>query len=254
MPEMHKASSLESICEKLLPSFITFKMVRRKRPSGEMEYMSFGPSLDRVPEKVLLTDRAKLVGILFAQPSHKVTKEEVLPGMSYFHERSEKNVDFFFAGYNSDRADDPDAVDVSTLAGGKWYYSAKAFNRMRAEVESAVKWRYSGGCDLLLTNARLNEKTEKVQLDFTTSIICPLGEMLRIEAISSVPEFFEEIFRYAEKQDPNDPTWGLSDKLGLDKSGSILKDVVLSLLPKGIGKEAGKLVHLATHDIRKGRK
>ena len=251
MREMQEASSLESIREKLLPSFISFKTARRTQPSGGWGNVGPASSQEGMPERVLLANRAKLVGILFAQPGHALVKDQVLPNLPYFHERSADNVDFFFAGYSTDGSGNADAVKVTTIDSVKWFYSAQALNRMRAEVESSVKWRYSGGCDLLLTNARLDEDRKKVRLDFATSVICPLQEMLRIEAITSVPEFFEEIFRYAEKQDRNDPTWGLSDSLGFDQAGSILKAVVLSLLPKGIGKEAEKLVHLAAQDISK---
>jgi hypothetical protein len=248
MREKHGASSLESIREKLLPSFISFKTARSTQPSGGWGYVGPATSQDGMMERVLLTNRAKLVGILFAQPGSALVKDQVLPNLPYFHERTANNVDFFFAGYSTDGGD-ADAVRVTTIDSVKWFYSAQALDRMRAEVESSTKWRYSGGCDLLLTNARLDEDRKKVRLGFATSVICPLPEMLRIEAITSVPEFFEEIFRYAEKQDRNDPTWGLGDSPGFDQAGSILKAVVLSLLPKGIGKEAENLVHLAAQDI-----
>jgi hypothetical protein len=251
MRETHGAASLESIREKLLPSFISFKTARSKLPSGGWGNVGPASSQEGMRERVLLTQRAKLVGILFAQPGDALVKEQVLPNLPYFHERTANNADFFFAGYSTDGSSDADAVKVTTIDRVKWFYSAQALNRIRAEVESSVTWRYSGGCDLLLTNARLDEDEKKVRLDFATSVICPLPEMLRIEAITSIPEFFEEIFRYVEKQDRNDPTWGLSDSPGFDQAGSILKAVVLSLLPKGVGKEAEKLVHLAAQDMSK---
>jgi len=251
MREKQEASSLESIREKLLPSFISFKTARSTQPSGGWGTVGPATSQDGMMERVLLIHRAKLVGILFAQPGQALVNDQVLPNLPYFHERSANNVDFFFAGYSTDGSGDAEAVKVTTIDRVKWFYSAQALDCMRAEVESSVKWRYSGGCDLLLTNARLDEDEKKVRLDFATSVICPLQELLRIEAITSVPEFFEEIFRYAEKQDRNDPTWGLGDSLGFDKAGSVLKAVVLSLLPKGIGKEAERLVHLAAQDISK---
>jgi len=249
MHQTQVASSLESIREKLLPSFISFKTVPSRLPSGGWGNVGPASSQEGMRDRVLLTHRAKLVGILFAQPGDALVKEQVLPNLPYFHERTADNVDLFFAGYSTDSSGDADAVKVGTIDRVKWFYSAQALSRIRAEVESSVKWRYSGGCDLLLTNARLDEDEKKVRLDFATSVICPLPEMLRIKAITSIPEFLEEIFRYAEKQDRNDPTWGLSDTPGFDKSGSILKAVVLSLLPDGVGKEAEKLVHLAAPDI-----
>lgn len=254
MPETHEPSSLELIREKLLPSFISFKTGPSRLPSGGWGNVGPASSQEGMRERVLLTHRAKLVGILFAQPGDALVKEQVLPNLPYFHERTSDNVNFFLAGYSTDGSGDADAVKVVTIDRTKWFYSAQALDRIRTEVESSVKWRYSGGCDLLLTNARLDEDEKKVRLDFATSVICPLPEMLRIQAITSVSEFFEEIFRYAEKQDRNDPTWGLGDSPGFDKAGSILKAVVLSLLPKGTGNEAEKLVRLAAQDIGKQKR
>lgn len=247
---MREASSLDAIRDKLRPSFIKTEVKLPKLPSKGYGFMAGATSLSAVPEKILLTDRVKLVGILFGRPAQPEVKGDILPDLLYFHERSGENVDFFFAGYSSDRGED-DAQEAATIGDKKWFFSARAFNRMRAEVEASVKWRYSGGSDLLLTNAHLNAETKTVELGFSTSIICPLREMLRIKAIPSISEFFEQIFRYADKQNPNDPTYGLSDSLGWDKAGSILKGVILSLLPKGIGPEAEKLVYLAARDISK---
>ena len=76
-----------------------------------------------------------------------------------------------------------------------------------------------------------------------------LDELKRVEAISSTMKLFENIFRYAENQNPNDPTWGLSDSLGIDRSKSALRDIVLSFLPKDMGKEAKKIAQFAVSDV-----
>jgi hypothetical protein len=42
MREMHEASSLDSIREKLLPAFISFKTARSTQPSGGWGHGRFG--------------------------------------------------------------------------------------------------------------------------------------------------------------------------------------------------------------------
>jgi hypothetical protein len=61
--------------------------------------------------------------------------------------------------------------------------------------------------------------------------------------------FFEKIFRFAEDQSGEDPTWGLSDYLGLQVAGSALKSLLLLLVPETIRAEVRKALHLYVKDI-----
>ena len=128
-----------------------------------------------------------------------------------------------------------------------WLYSSNRFDIFRKELEGLTTWKYSGGSDLLLTNVFIN--TNVAEIDFTSTIICPLDEMKRKGAFPSVEEFFESIFRFAESADDSDPTWGFSDAKGRKIVGLSLKRVVLSLLPKNIGADVEKLEHFAVADV-----
>ena len=81
-------------------------------------------------------------------------------------------------------------------------------------------------------------------------MICAnLEKMKADKAIQSVNSFFEKIFRYAEDQDGTDPTWGFSDHMGKEVAGSAFKAFLLSLLPKGIQKDAKAAFHFAVSDV-----
>jgi hypothetical protein len=67
---------------------------------------------------------------------------------------------------------------------------------------------------------------------------CKLKQMKDIGAINSVTSFFEDIVRYAEHADGEDPTWGFSDAQGARLAGSALRRFILALLPKDLGKDA----------------
>lgn len=254
---MIPAHSYESICESLIDYF-TEKRKRNRNPSASdfpfPNMSTFGRYSDILEtESRLRSDKVKLVGILFVQPPHKIAKDEILPNLSYYHYRSGKNVNFYLAGYGAfwNERDYPDIEVACRVEGTEWLFSSVAFNNLRKELELKSKWHYSGECDLVITNARVESSSRKVFLDFSSCIAVNLDELTRIGSIPSVMKFFELIFRYAENQDLTDPTWGLSDSLGIVGSKSALRTVVLSLLPRDIGKEADKLSRFAVTDVSK---
>jgi len=204
-------------------------------------------------KEVPILSRAKMIGILFAQPSHSLAKEEITPNMDYFHYRSGRNINFYCAGYGDESSlgSYEDREPVGENASLRWMFSTSAFNTFRSELEQRSHWRYSGETELLLCNARLNRMATKVIPDLGVAVVCSLSKMKEDKAISSVMSLFEDIFRYAENQDPNDPTWGFSDAMAGQKSMPALKRLVLSLLPKGLGAEVERLAHLAIRDINK---
>ncbi len=111
------------------------------------------------------------------------------------------------------------------------------------------RWRYSGDCDLLLINGYYDASVRRGRLDFTSAIVCHLDAMKEKQAISSVSCFFESIFQYAERADGDDPAWGFSDNQGTQRAGSALRRLVLSLLPKELGKDAERVAYFAVTDI-----
>jgi hypothetical protein len=182
-----------------------------------------------------------MTGLLFARPESPLAKSEIMPNMSYFNHRSGNHIDVFMAGY----------LQVSgTITDGALEFSVPNFDEFRQEIESMTRWRYSGGVDLVLTNARLDEERGGAFLDFSSAIAINLDDAKRIGAIDTVEMFFEKIFRYAETQSGDDPTWGFSDQAGLRAAGSALIALVLSLLPASIQQEITKTAKFCVSDIR----
>ena len=89
------------------------------------------------------------------------------------------------------------------------------------------------------------------EFDFSSSIICNLDKMVAQKAIDNVEIFFEEIFRFAEESNDDDPTWGFSDRKGISVAGSVLRRIVLSLLPKKLGEDIEKIGNFAILDLSK---
>jgi hypothetical protein len=64
---------------------------------------------------------------------------------------------------------------------------------------------------------------------------CKLKQMKDIGAINSVTSFFEDIVRYAEHADGEDPTWGFSDAQGARLAGSALRRFIFFSQKPGKG-------------------
>jgi hypothetical protein len=203
------------------------------------------PTREPLPRKV------KMVGLLFCQPSDGLAESDVLPKLSYFHFRSGENINFYCAGYSAYGPPEVrgDERIVARIDDADWRFSEKRFNRFRQEIEVRTRWKYSGDVDLLLTNAKLDPDAKKPFLDFGSTIVCNLLHMRQQGLIASVSSFFESIFRYAEDQASEDPIWGFSDAMGIKKGGDALRKLVLTVLPKNLGKDFERLSNFAVRDI-----
>lgn len=200
-------------------------------------------------EKSLPTQAAyQMVGILFARPVQTPATNEIVPNIQYFHERTGNNFHFLMIGYGGSGTG---TVPVFSGDPNGWHFSAERFNSARIEFEKKTSWQYSGAADLILLDAVLRPSSKLAELDFETAIVCQLDRMLSDKAIPDIQQFFERIFKYADLAPANDPTWGLSDAVGVQEGKSIFKRVILSLLPKELRKSYEKLEHLAVRDIRK---
>jgi hypothetical protein len=121
-----------------------------------------------------------------------------------------------------------------------WEFSDKRFNESRIEIECITNWEYRGGTELILANAKYDSEKKEAYIDFNEAINLDLDDAKKEGSIDSIEKFFESIFRYAEKQSGEDPLWGFRKKIISKSISSVLKELVLSLLPKGIGQSIKK--------------
>lgn len=196
------------------------------------------------------TDEAiyQMVGVLFARPVQTPATNEIVPNIHYFHERTGANFHFLMIGYGGSGSG---TVPVFYGDPHSWHFSAKMFNSARLQFEEKTSWKYSGAADLILLDAVLRPSSDSAEFDFETAIVCQLDRMLSDKAIPSIQQFFEKIFQYADSAPKNDPTWGLSDTIGFEEGKSVLKRVILSLLPKELRRSYKNLEQFAVRDISK---
>jgi hypothetical protein len=212
---------------------------------ARMYYGDSGQDIPPGPNK-----KVRMVGLLFARPDVPLAQVEVVPNLDYFHYRSGKHIDFFCAGYDgyTGRDETEGYRKINKEPELKWGFSERMFIRFMEDIEGRSPWKYSGDCDLILANAHYDATKREVRIDLKRRVQCKLKQMKDIGAINSVTSFFEDIIRYAEHADGEDPTWGFSDAQGAKLAGSALRRFILALLPKDLGKDAERAVHFAVID------
>jgi hypothetical protein len=195
----------------------------------------------------------RLAGILFARPESPLAKSEIVSSIAYFNQLTADHIDFFCPGYGVGDNDDSEPQDFEWISMGgsgeaRYRFSNRAFVSTIREFEKATSLRASGGTDLVLTNAVFDAVSQRGKLDFRSTIFCQLDKMKDDGAIKSVETFFKQIVDYVSSTDGTDPAWGFSDKQGLKSGMSWLKRLVLSLLPKDLGKLYQEASHFAVRD------
>lgn len=90
-------------------------------------------------------EQKKGIGILFARPTSKFVKDEILHSINFFHHSSGKIVDFFLPGYGAYWYNAyPDAIDVCKIDNVNWSFSDKMFCDFISDIGIISKWKYSG--------------------------------------------------------------------------------------------------------------
>lgn len=189
-----------------------------------------------------------IIGLCFARPTSPLAKNEILPQIPDWHYRSGSSTDFYFAGF-SDHEWNDGFQKVELPGRGTWYYSPKAFQEFRVDVEAKTKWRYSGGVDLILCVARWDAQQEQATVDFSCAITCQLDSMKDAKAFTSIEQYFESIFRHAESDSSNASVFAFSDELAGKHIRSELTRLALSVLPSQLSASWEKIAPHAVTDI-----
>lgn len=203
--------------------------------------MYYGDSGQETPPRP--NRKVRMVGLLFARPNDALARTEVIPNLDYFHYRSGSHIDFFCAGYDgyTGRDETEGYRKISDDLQLNWRFSEQMFIQFVEDIEARSTWKYSGDPDLILANAHYDSAKGEAYLDLTQRVQCKLKRMKEIGAITSCSSFLEDIIRYAEHENGEDPTWGFSDA----QVPNAFKRLIFSLLPKNLGIEAERAAHFA---------
>lgn len=159
-----------------------------------IEYLKDGPPVP-VPQW--------MCGLLFAPPNTPVGKS-ILDRLDDWHHRSGKNFTFFCIGYlDHDEFNEGRAVgELSELTGPgvrQFYYSARAFDDIRRNIERQSRWRYSGEADLLLANVIIPKPDGTPALALDDILALDIDKLVAEGVYASAARLMERVCRAADE-------------------------------------------------------
>lgn len=192
-----------------------------------------------------------LTGLLFCRPTTKLAKESILPAVFDFHYSSGPHTHFYFPGYRQTDEYDSLAVSPATSDAPAYKFDASSFHEFKDLIQLKTKWKYSGGTDLILANARYDRIRKEGYLDFSCTICLQLESVQDEKRFPEIGMFFERIFQFAREYSGDNPVWGLSDRFAGGLAIQLAKDVGISLLPGNVKDTASAAFKYAALDINK---
>lgn len=193
--------------------------------------------------KARYEEQRKAIGILFARPTSKFVKDEILSSIEYYHHRSGSFVDFFLPGYGAYwyGAYEDEKV-VCTINDVKWSFSNKMFCNFIEHIENISNWKYSGEAELLIIEYNID------RLDFSEAMLLCIDQALRDKAIVSSSNLFESVFHIFRN---TASTHKASDMLALSSLKDCLTDRIKEALPFKFGETYDKTKHFCTQNLSK---
>lgn len=139
-----------------------------------------------------------IVVLLFVRPSLPGARE-IIEEFNYLHHNSQRYCSIYAVGYT----DNPQAYGygdyrkVPGIRNADWYYSDQAFVDFKNQLETRIKWRYSGEIELLVLQS--NPEGKHI-LNFQNFIAIDVNYGIREEYIDSFPRFMESLIRSSRSQ------------------------------------------------------
>lgn len=196
--------------------------------------------------------RVTMCGLLFARPQTELAEREVFRDRNYFDRVLGPRFHLFTAGCFPRFMPHEGYLDARAIeADPDWYYSDRAFDGLRREIEAETSWRYNGGVELLLFNAFRNQQTGSVSLDYHSAIAIDLQKCRQYRPAETVAALIGRIAYYCDHYDSDDPTWGFSDQVASQTGWTALWNFFVGLLPESLRNDANLARLFVTQDLSK---
>jgi hypothetical protein len=170
-----------------------------------------------------------LAGIMFAPPHEELAKEKVLNFIGYWNSRAPGPVAFYFCGYSEVKNEFESPISVGD--GRMWYFNNDIFVEFLREIEKDTKWKYEGGCQIILVDVEYLKRTNSVRINMDKVIICELDRMIEKKAIRNIASFIERIFQSTNGFDTESIVNKISNHFGLAVAGQAAVDTLKNLVP-----------------------
>ena len=181
-----------------------------------------------------LRKRVQPIAIIFGRPHDELVKDGIIPNLTEWHYRSRDFIDLFCVGFQADDSDLIESLkkefDVDLKS--NLINSGEQFAKTLDSFEANTSWRYSGETDFLLLNAIFDMNYKKAILDFNNVLSITLERAIDKQIIDSVPQFIEQVLRFAKEYQGQDLPFAFSDLMGGRSFGFMLLNIFTGVLPE----------------------
>jgi hypothetical protein len=164
--------------------------------------------------------------------------KEVVGSFGYWHLRSGHFFDGVFLGWGFE---------------GVPSFMAPAFTQCVADLESCLKWKYSGGAHLLLTDFVYDIRMNKGDLDFSQTIPLDISALLEEKKLAQLSPLIEELIapvRNQRGQDAQTSVLEISDYIALLRTRKFFWQTLVKKIGALLG-WADAVLPYAVRDLRK---
>lgn len=138
-------------------------------------------------------ENKEIVVFLFVKPTTQ-DAIDIIQEFEYIHYNSAKYCSIYAIGYsdNPEKSTDKHYRKVTEIVNSEWYFSNKAFVDFKNNLESRIKWEYSGETEVLILQ---NNPDGKDPLNFSNYVAIDVNMGLREGYIESFQRFMESLIR-----------------------------------------------------------
>lgn len=153
---------------------------------------------DEIIEIEKRVEEKQIVVFLFVRPTNQ-NAMEIIKEFEYIHYNSEEYCSIYAIGYTNDfdKANDTSYIKIQTILNSDWYFSNKAFVEFKNNLESRIKWKYSGETEILILQ---NNPNKKNLLNFSNYVAINVNKGLRDGYIDSFQLFMESLMRSSRNE------------------------------------------------------
>lgn len=153
---------------------------------------------EEIVEYERFIENMEIVVFLFVKPTNQ-DAIDIIQEFEYIHYNSAKYCSIYAIGYNDDpqKCSSAHYKKVAEIAGRDWYFSNKTFVEFKNNLESRIKWEYSGETEVLILQ---NNPGGRDPLNFSNYVAIDINKGLREGYIDSFQRFMESLIRSARSK------------------------------------------------------
>lgn len=165
-----------------------------------------------------------IIVLLFVKPSN-INAKDIIEEFDYIHYNSKDYCSIYAVGYTNDMVlaeNDNTYSKITTVDNSEWFYSNKNFVEFKNNLESRLKWKYSGNAEMIILQSNPSGKNI---LNFQNYLSIDINHGLKKGYIDTFSKFMESLVRNSKN---STEVYGMSVRMKRDRIK--LKEILINTI------------------------